>query len=137
MWGEKKKVSKIHLAKGRIKHSCKLLLWQVLIQEGISAPSMLLPPLRQESKGSPTLCRSSSGCLLQAVLPDHCGKARWSREVLSSGACLENRSLYKKTRCANVHFRGFLQAVVQELHMAVNFISDSKTISINSSPFYL
>lgn len=109
----------MYLEKGRIKHSCELLLWQVLIQERISASSMLLAPLRRESKGSPMLCRSSSGCLLQAVLPDHGRKARWSREVLSSGACLENCSLYKKTRCANVHFRGFLQAVVQELHMAV------------------
>lgn len=38
---------------------------------------------------------------------------------LSAGACLENHSLSQKTRCANVHFRGFLQAVVQGLRMAV------------------
>lgn len=118
---KKKKVAKIQLAKERIKQICKLLLWRVLIQEGVSAPTTLhaaAPPEAGEQR-LPTRCRSSSGCLLQAVLPDRCGKARWSREVLSSGACLENRSLYKKTRCANVHFRGFLQAVVQELHMAV------------------
>lgn len=58
--------------------------------------------------------------------------------MLSSGACLENRSLYKKTRCANVHFRGFLQAVGSGVTRGCfNFISVSETISINSSPFYL
>lgn len=37
------KVAKILGAKGGIKHNCKVLLRQVVIQEGISASSMLLP----------------------------------------------------------------------------------------------
>lgn len=89
----------MHFAKGRIKHICKLLLWS---RKGQLLAHCLLPRV-----------------LLVPRLPDRCGAMDGG--VLSAGACLENHSLSQKTRCANVHFRGFLQAVVQGLCMDVEF----------------
>lgn len=65
----------MHLAKGRIKHICKLLLW--------SRKRQLL-----------------AHCLLphMPLVPDHCGAMDGG--VLSAGARLENYSLSQKTRCA-------------------------------------
>lgn len=83
-------------AKGGIKPNCKVLLRQVLIQEGISAPSMLLPSLETGEQRLPRAAPLMPGCLPQAALPDRCGKAPWGGELLSSGACLESRPLYQK-----------------------------------------
>jgi len=105
----------MHLAKGRIKHICKL--WS---RKGQLLAHCLLPHVP-----------------LVLGPPDRCGKARRMEESSQLGHVWRTIHYLRKQDVLMCTSGVFCRLLFRGYAWLFNFISVSKTISINSSPFYL